>query len=141
MHLCETCGRIYKSQHGLELHIKLKHWHITYRCKACNRSYSRQTTLNKHKQKMHPTSSHHCAPRNVYFIDTDALKHHEQQHVNSVESQTVLEEGSKQPKVVQHEIKTPDPEDYEKQQDSSFIVLSQCLKELKKMQQGLFRQT
>src|SRR5437870_9083867 len=116
MHLCETCGRIYKkSQHGLELHIKSKHWHITYRCKACDRSYSRQTILKKHEQKMHQTSSHHCAPCNVYFSDAETLKHHEEQHVNSVQSQTVVEEDSKQPKVLQHA--KDDREDREKKQD------------------------
>src|SRR5712671_7488845 len=111
MCLCETCGRIYKSHQGLDLHIKAKHWNVRYRCESCDRSYSSPAILRKHEQKLHQTSSYHCAPCNVYFIDAETLKHHEQQHVNSVESQPVVVEGSKQPKVVQDEIKTPDQED------------------------------
>lgn len=73
-HMCQQCGKVYKSVNTLHTHKQLKHpaSEMEAQCSVCNKKYSSRMSLQKHVQYKH-RYDHKCLVCYRSFMSIEML--------------------------------------------------------------------
>ena len=73
---CNICQKVYKSKHGLSLHIKSVHEENRYPCDQCQYKAREKGHLKKHIQSVHMKVKYSCDQCGKLLTEQGNLKRH-----------------------------------------------------------------
>ena len=81
-HVCNICSKVFKSEGGLEAHVKQSHEGKTapWSCHLCGKSFTRKASLEEHIDRHKGLKQRHCQICDKYFYQTAYWRHMTVQH-------------------------------------------------------------
>ena len=94
--VCNICGKVFKSEGGLEAHVKQSHEgnSTPWSCHLCGKSFTRKASLEEHIDRHRGLKQRHCQICDKYFYQTAYWRHMTVQH-NSLRTEKKGGSGSR----------------------------------------------
>ena len=77
---CETCGKCFRSNYDLKVHVSTHTGEKPYICKICIKGFAQPCDLKRHERMHTGEKPYICKTCKKGFADSSALKRHERSH-------------------------------------------------------------
>ena len=81
---CETCGKCFRSNYDLKVHVSTHTGEKPYVCKTCTKGFAQSCDLKRHERMHTGEKPYICTTCKKGFVDSSALKRHERSHTGEI---------------------------------------------------------